>query len=180
MRGGATRALRRRMGASIDTGDDKKSVNVELNIVPYIDLMSCVAAFLLVVAVWVNLAQITIQPKGKARGGDPIPGELPKISVLLQSDTMYVGVSYMTIDPVVLKRQPGADFDWNGLEAALTALKRESEFAERTDIEVAAESTATAPLAYDHIIHAMDTAVKVGFTRVELTEPTSLSWRPTL
>lgn len=168
------------MGASIDTGSDKKSVNVELNIVPYIDLMSCLTAFLLVVAVWVNLAQITIQPKGKARGGDPIPGDPPKISVLLQHDTMYVGVANMTIDAVVLKRPPGADFDWTGLEAALTALKRESEFAERTDIEVSAESTTTAPLTYDHVIHAMDVAVKAGFTQVELTEPTSLSWRPTL
>ena len=172
--------IRERMGASIDSGDDKKSVNVELNIVPYIDLMSCLTAFLLVVAVWVNLAQITIEPKGKARGDPPIDQVIPKISVLLQHDTMFIGVSYMQIDPVVLKRPPGGDFDWNGLEAALIALKRDSEFAERADIEVAAESTATSPLTYDHVIHAMDVAVKVGFTKVELTEPTSLSWRPTL
>ena len=45
------------MGAAIGTGD-KKSVNVELNIVPFIDLMSCLTAFLLVTAVWVNIAQI--------------------------------------------------------------------------------------------------------------------------
>jgi hypothetical protein len=33
------------MGAAIDTGGgDKKSVNVDLNIVPYIDLMSCLTA----------------------------------------------------------------------------------------------------------------------------------------
>ena len=167
------------MGATIDTGGDKKSVNVDLNIVPYIDLMSCLTAFLLVVAVWVNLAQITIEPKGRARG-DP-PGEVkPMISVLLQSDTIYVGVSHMTIDPVILKRQPGADFDWGGLEAALISLKKESELAERTDLEIAAESTADAPLTYDHVVHAMDVAVKVGFTNVGLTEPTSLSWRPTL
>lgn len=169
-----------RMGASIDSGDDKKSVNVELNIVPYIDLMSCLTAFLLVVAVWVNLAQITIEPKGKQRSTGPPIIVPPKISVLLQSDTMYVGVSNMPIDPVVMKRPPGADFDWDGLERALIALKKDSEFAERTDIEVAAESTATSPLTYDHVIHAMDVAVKVGFTKVELTEPTSLSWRPTL
>lgn len=168
------------MGASIDTGGDKKSVNVELNIVPYIDLMSCLTAFLLVVAVWVNLAQITIQPKGKARGGDPPIEVVPEVSVLLQSDRLYVGVANLSIDPVVLPRAPGGDFDWSGLEAALLALKKESDFAERTDIEVAAESSATAPLTYDHVMHAMDTAVKVGFTRPELTEPTSLSWRPTL
>jgi hypothetical protein len=81
---------------------------------------------------------------------------------------------------VVIKRQPAADFDWGGLEAVLAGLKSEEAFVERTNIEIAVESTASAPLSYDHVIHAMDTAVKVGFTRPELTEPTSLSWRPTL
>jgi biopolymer transport protein ExbD len=52
------------MGAAVGT-DAKGSVNVELNIVPFIDLMSCLTAFLLVTAVWVNIAQINIQPKGK-------------------------------------------------------------------------------------------------------------------
>ena len=46
------------MGAAVGTGDGKKSVNVDLNIVPFIDLMSCLTAFLLVTAVWVNIAQI--------------------------------------------------------------------------------------------------------------------------
>jgi len=36
------------MGAAIDTGGNKKSFDVELNIVPFIDLMSCLTAFLLV------------------------------------------------------------------------------------------------------------------------------------
>jgi biopolymer transport protein ExbD len=52
------------MGAVIDSGNDRKNHNVDLNIVPYIDLMSCLTAFLLVVAVWIDIAQITIQPRG--------------------------------------------------------------------------------------------------------------------
>lgn len=167
------------MGANLGT-DDKKSVNVDLNIVPYIDLMSCLTAFLLVVAVWVNLAQITIQPKGRARGGAGPPTETPQISVLLQADTIYVGVAHMAIEPTVLERAPGADYDWDTYEATLRALKKESEFAERIDLEIAAESTNTAPVAYGQLAHAMDLAVKAGFTGVSLFEPTGLSWRPTL
>jgi biopolymer transport protein ExbD len=169
------------MGAAIGTGD-KKSVNVELNIVPYIDLMSCLTAFLLVVAVWVNIAQITIQPKGKNRN-QPITDVIdppPVISVLIQTDTIYIGVSRLAIDPVQIKKAPGGDYDWVTFENALTGLKKEEAFAERNDIEIAAESTATAPVKYDYVIRAMDLAVKVGFTGVGLSEPTSLSWRPTL
>ena len=167
------------MGANLGTEDDKKNVNVDLNIVPYIDLMSCLTAFLLVVAVWVNLAQITIQPKGRARGGTGPDPEIPKISVLMQRDAIYVGVANMAIDPTVLKRAPGEDFDWDAYEATLRALKKESELAERTDLEIAAESTNDAPVAYGYLAHAMDIAVRSGFPGVSLFEPTGLSWRPT-
>lgn len=171
------------MGAAIDTGGgDKKSVNVELNIVPYIDLMSCLTAFLLVVAVWVNLAQITIQPKGKNRN-QPITDVIdppPVISVLIQTNNIYVGVSRLAIDPVEVKRQPGGDYDWTTFENSLIALKKEEAFAERNDLEIAAQSTTMDPVKYNDVIHAMDIAVKVGFHGVGLSEPTSLSWRPTL
>ena len=169
------------MGAAIGTGD-KKSVNVDLNIVPYIDLMSCLTAFLLVVALWVNIAQITTQPKAKNRNQPvtEIHEPPPVISVLIQTDTIYIGVSRLAVDPVQIKRAAGGDFDWVTFENALTALKKEEAFAERNDLEIAAESTTSAPVKYDNVITAMDLAVKVGFSGVGLSEPTSLSWRPTL
>ena len=151
-------------------------------IFPYIDLMSCLTAFLLVVAVWVNIAQITIQPKGKNRNQPitEITDPPPVISVLIQADMMYVGVSRLAVDPVQVRKNPDGNYDWPTFENALIALKKEEAFAERNDIEIAAESTSVAPVKYDHVIQAMDLAVKVGFTGVGLSEPTSLSWRPTL
>ncbi|HVV88310.1 MAG TPA: biopolymer transporter ExbD [Kofleriaceae bacterium] len=172
------------MGASIDTGGNKKSFDVELNIVPFIDLMSCLTAFLLVTAVWVNIAQITITPKGKQRPDvQPPDTPLPVISVLLQPDVVYIGVGRTDkAFPVTqAKKEPGGDYDWTTFETDLGKLKGEEDFAERGDIEIAAESTNPEhPVKYDDIIHAMDLAVKVGFTQVNLSEPSSLSWRPTL
>ena len=111
------------MGAAIDTGD-KKSFNVELNIVPFIDLMSCLTAFLLVTAVWSEIARITIQPKGKSRSNEPPPDEIPaKISVLIQPDMIYVGVSSAPIDPVIAKKENG-EYTWSTVESALTALRK--------------------------------------------------------
>ena len=49
------------MGVSLGSGD-KKSVDVEIQVVPFIDLMSCLTAFLLVTAVWTMFAQINIRP----------------------------------------------------------------------------------------------------------------------
>ena len=172
------------MGASIDTGGNKKSFDVELNIVPFIDLMSCLTAFLLVTAVWVNIAQITITPKGKQRPDVAPPDTpIPVISVLLQPDVVYIGVGRTDKSfPVTqAKKGPDGEYDWTTFETDLAKLKAEEEFAERGDIEIAAESTNPInPVTYDNVVHAMDIAVKVGFTQVNLSEPSSLSWRPTL
>ena len=53
------------MGAAVGT-DDKKSVNVDVNIVPFIDLLSCLTAFLLVTAAWTKIAALPIAPEARA------------------------------------------------------------------------------------------------------------------
>ena len=168
------------MGASLGTGDGKKSVNVDLNIVPFIDLMSCLTAFLLVTAVWVNIAQINIQPKGKNRDTQQVQqdDETVTLSVLVQADRIWVGLSRVNEFQEIPKK--GDQQDWEKLETTLKEHKASAFFADRTDIEVAAESTTQAPVPYQDVIHAMDVAVKVGFIDVGLTEPAGLAARPSL
>jgi hypothetical protein len=142
--------------------------------------MSCLTAFLLVTAVWSNIAQITIQPKGKNRQNEPPPDVIPpKISILIQPDVIYVGVTSLAIDPVVSKKTNG-EYDWSLVENALVALRKEEAFDGRKDIEIAAESVIGNPVPYKDIITTMDIASKTGFDGVGLSEPSSLSWRPTL
>jgi len=167
------------MAASIGTGN-KKSVNVELNIVPFIDLMSCLTAFLLVAAVWVNIAQINIQPKGKTRDQAQVQqdDERVTLSVLVQSDKIWVGLSRVNEFQEIPKK--GDDQDWDKFETTLKEHKSSSFFDQRTDLEIAAESTAAAPVKYQDIIHAMDVAVRVGFVDVGLSDPQGLAARPSL
>ena len=49
-------------------GDRKKPLHAELNLVPYIDLLTCMVAFLLITAVWTQLARLEVQQKGQ---GEP-------------------------------------------------------------------------------------------------------------
>jgi biopolymer transport protein ExbD len=167
------------MAASLGTGD-KKSVNVELNIVPFIDLMSCLTAFLLVTAVWVNIAQLNIQPKGKTRDQSQVQTDEDKVnlSVLVQADKIWVGLSRVNEFQEIPKK--GDDQDWEKLETTLKDHKASAFFADRSDVEIAAESTTAAPVKYQDIIHAMDLAVKVGFLDVGLSDPQGLSARPSL
>ena len=168
------------MGAAVGA-DEKGSVNVELNIIPFIDLMSCLTAFLLVTAVWVNIAQINIQPKGKTRDTSNVQkdDETVTLSVLVQADRIWVGLSRVNEFQEIPKLAAG-DQDWVKFETTLKEHKASSFFLDRADIEIAAESTTQQPVKYQDVIQAMDYAVRVGFIDVGLSDPAGLAARPSL
>src|SRR5262245_65990969 len=84
------------MGVSVDTGGGgggRKAVDVDINLVPFIDMMSCLVAFLLITAVWTNLAQLNVKPKGVGRDAEQqMPTEPPSnLSILVATDSIWVG-----------------------------------------------------------------------------------------
>jgi biopolymer transport protein ExbD len=167
------------MGQALGTGD-KKSLNVELNIVPFIDLMSCLTAFLLVTAVWINIARLEIKPAGRAPGEPCLDGscDVPKLSVLIDADEIWVGVSRVNDFEKIPRTVAG--YDWDKLEASLKQHKASAFFDDKTDIEIAAHSTSEHPIPYQSLIATMDIAVKTGFVDVGVTDPRGLSAQPTL
>lgn len=164
------------MGVSVDSGGGGgKSVDVEINLVPFIDLMSCLVAFLLITAVWTNIAQIKITPKGVGRDAEQtLPTEPPiNISVLVAQDSHWVGLT--TGDRRQIKKTgEGAEgYDYAALAAVLEEYKNQSIFATRQDIEVAAEDG----VPYQAIISTMDTAIAKQFPDIGFVDPNSLSVR---
>jgi biopolymer transport protein ExbD len=138
--------------------NQKGSVNVDLNIVPFIDLMSCLTAFLLVTAVWVQTANLPATPAGRGT----TPGkEHPKLAILVDTDAIDVFAS-----PSGEARHLAAN-DWAGVTAALRALAPADE---PPFVEIAANSTTAHPIAYQQLVTAMDTAVAAGFSDVGVTD----------
>lgn len=161
-----------------DLGTSGKGVNVELNIVPFIDLMSCLTAFLLVTAVWVGTAQLETHPQ--ARHGEPgCPDDScddPKLSVLVSHDQFHIGIS--RLNEIERIERTHTDDDWSKLAAKLRAMKASVYFAHKVDIELAAETTQQHAMTYQTLITAMDVAVQSGFERVAVMDAQSLSARP--
>lgn len=166
------------MGAAIGTEDSNRSRNVELNIIPFIDLLSCLTAFLLVTAVWVNISQLDVQVEGKARDQVKPDTEDPQLSVLVEADGIWIGVSRLEEYERIPKTATG--YDWATLETRLRAHKASSVFADRTNMQVAADSTRVAPVPYQAMVLAMDTAMKAGFRDVNISDPAGLYARPRL
>ncbi len=161
------------MGAS--AGVEGGGVDVELNVVPFIDLMSCLTAFLLVTAVWSQYAQINIKPKGLGKDATKEQDEEPpvNISVLLTENEIWVGLTTGERHQI---RNEGGLYDWAALEEKLEEFRDMPVFLGppmRSDIEIAAEDAVT----YQNVINAMDYSIGMQFRDIGYVDPTSLSVR---
>ena len=78
--------------AGIDTGgghSGRKTINQELALIPFIDLLLCCVMFLLVTAVWAELGQMSVNmPHGT--GDDLPPGDQPRLEVLVSQQGFTV------------------------------------------------------------------------------------------
>lgn len=159
------------MGASVGTGDGE-SVNVELNVVPFIDLMSCLTAFLLVTAVWSQYSQINIKPKGTGRDGtkEKEVDEKIKISILLTQNKIWLG---LTSGEVTIIDNIGGQYNWAELGTKLKEYREMPAFTDRGDIQIAAEDD----VIYQSVMWAMDYSIESKFGDIGYVDPTSLAVR---
>lgn len=168
------------MAASL--GTTGKKFDVDLNIVPFIDLMSCLTAFLLVTAAWVNTAALDIRPKGIARDGhvcfdEPERCEVVTMSILVGHDAVWLGVSRVN-DLERIPHGPGGVPDWLQVGARLREQHASSLFLDSGVAEVAVDSTSTHPMKYQLMVTAMELAGAAGFDDVGVTDPNGLTTTP--
>jgi biopolymer transport protein TolR len=62
-------------------GDRKKPLHADLNLVPYIDLLTCMVAFLLITAVWTQLARLEVLQKGQGQEEGPATVDRMRVAV---------------------------------------------------------------------------------------------------
>ncbi len=149
----------------------RKSVDIDMNLVPFIDVMAVLVAFLLLTAVWTNLAQINIRPGGVGHDTDQVVEPPINLSVLVAEDGLWVGIT--TGQPRKIDKV-GEEHNFEALGEALTYYKKESGiFNDRDDVEIAAEDNVN----YQAVITAMDTAVAKEFKGIRYVDPASLSVR---
>lgn len=142
-----------------------RAKNVELNLVPVIDLMSVLITFLLITAVWTQVSMIQIGSSlyGKKSDTDPNPEPPPLANVVLKVDVKTSGY-VLTAGTQVLSLpllQDGA-YDDDGLIAQLQRVKQL--YPEKIDAVVAIED----PLPYNQMIKAMDDLLVAGFTAISV------------
>jgi biopolymer transport protein ExbD len=146
----------------------KKNVDAEIPLIPFIDLLLCCVMFLLVSAVWNQLARINAnqqQPGQQAPEDQPPPEERVKLILQIQN-TGYVLAS--TAGDRVTIGKNGEVYDITELRSKLQERRRLEP--NRRDIIVAPEDG----VRYEDVVAAMDLVVGEGFPDMSLSDGAAL------
>lgn len=151
--------------AHVEEGGKRRgrAKNVELNLVPVIDLMSVLITFLLITAVWnqVNMMQIGSSLYGKQQD-DKRPTPPPKSDVVLRIDIKAIGYILTVGKQVISLPVNNGVFDDEGLMAQLQRVKQL--YPEKTDVVVQMSDD----LPYEQLIRGMDDCLQSGFPAISV------------
>lgn len=141
-------------GVSVDSGGKggKKSVDSEVNMIPFIDLLVCCIAFLIITAVWTQLERLnaTQNSPGQASADQE---QQERIRLFLQiNDAGYTLAD--TAGTRIPIPKAGGKYDTNRLSNELKNVKRQDP--NRRDLIVSPEDG----VKYEDIIAAMDVALR--------------------
>lgn len=138
--------------------------SVELNLVPFIDLMSVLITFLLITAVWTQVSMIQIGSSlyGKKADTQPNPEPPPLAEIVLKVEVKPAGYVLTVGKQMISLPNQGAEYDDAGLIAQLQRVKQL--YPEKVDAIVAVEDS----LPYNQLIRAMDDLLIAGFSAISV------------
>lgn len=150
--------------AHIDDGQKGgRSTNVDVNIVPFIDLMSVLVIFLLITAVWTQVSMIQIGSSiyGK-RTDDKKVEPPPRAEIPFRLDIKANGYRVIVGRQEMLVPKLKGEYDFGKLISELKKIKEI--YPEKTDCVV----TMSDDLAYVNLIAGMDALLQSGFPQISI------------
>jgi biopolymer transport protein ExbD len=150
------------MSVSLGPGkSNKKPLNAELNLVPYIDLLTCMVAFLLITAVWTQLARLSASQKGQGQAGEETPPEQQVNIVVVVNQEGFNLVVSQEQTPIPKK---GEQYDFEKLGIELKKIK--DAHPDKNDVKVASEDQ----IKFDTLVRTMDAALTSRFPDISLID----------
>ena len=153
------------MSVSVGGGDGgrRRRLNAELNLVPFIDLLSVCITFLLATAVWIELSAMPVdQALSDPNAPPPPPQEVPPpppLTVHVRADGVWVGrkVTEGRNFAVI-----GESYDWTQVETEIATDRRN--LPEEEQVVIVTDDG----IEYRHMIMALDLTRKYGYEKTLL------------
>jgi biopolymer transport protein TolR len=144
-------------------GSGKRELNVELNLVPFIDLMSVCIIFLLITAVWTQVSMIqlgtSIYAKATTEG---LVEPKQRADVMLRVDVKSEGYTLIVGRTQTLLPKVNGEFDEARLKEALKQVK--ISYADKQDAVVSVADE----LSYEVAVKSIDLISNSGFAEVSI------------
>jgi biopolymer transport protein TolR len=156
-------------GAPTPSKSGKKSVDFVVNLIPSIDLLSVLISFLLITAVWTQLARIaTDQAISQNTSAPPQQKEKEKnVNILITADEAVMNITGDR-PPKRVPRLP-EDKYYKEVRSALRGLKERIP-AEAPKVMLAAEDK----VQYKSMIQIMDICLDLGLTAITVANPNTM------
>mgnify|MGYP000896391908 CR=1 FL=1 len=140
----------------------KKPLDAAINLVPFIDLLSCCISFLLITAVWTQLARMDVTQKSKAPSGavDETPPTV-QLTLFIDKDGYTFTKSTGERQQIEMKNE---DYDYAKLADVLAQVKKD--LPDKEDITIKADDS----VIYNKVIRTMDVVLSAKFPNVSLTD----------
>lgn len=152
--------------SEVDSGSKRggRSSNMDLNLVPFIDLMSVLISFLLITAVWTQVSMIQIGSSlyGKKSETQPAQPPPPSADMVLRVDVKTSGYILTVGKQAFSLPNINNEYDEAGLIAQLQRVKQL--YPDKKDAVVAVSDD----LAYERLIKAMDSLLISGFSAISV------------
>lgn len=141
-----------------------RSSSFELNLVPFIDLMSVLITFLLITAVWTQVSMIQIGSSlyGKKSDSQPNPEPPPLADLVLKVEVKAAGHVLTVGKQMISLPMLNGDYDHAALVAQLQRVKQL--YPDKNDAVVAVSDE----LQYELLIKTMDDLLIAGFSAISV------------
>jgi len=140
----------------------KKALNVELNLVPFIDLLTCLICFLLMAAVWIQIGKISVTQSGQGAPTEQTPEDRTKLNlvVTITPQGFLLTGNGQTIADILKKDN---QYDFERLGAKLKEVH--GQYPEKNDIVVTSEDS----IQYQDLINTMDVCLANEFPNISVS-----------
>ena len=146
------------------SGGGKKALNVDLNLVPFIDLLTCLICFLLMAAVWVQIGKISVTQSGQGAPTEQTPEERQQLNLVVAitpQGFLLTGNGQTLEGGDILNKDESYDYDRLGAK-----LKEvHGLFPDKNDIVVMSEDT----IEYKDLINTMDVCLANEFPNISVS-----------
>jgi biopolymer transport protein ExbD len=142
----------------------KKPLDAAINLVPFIDLLSCCISFLLITAVWTQLARMDVTQKGQGAAGsseDQPKENQVQLTLFINKDGYTFSKSTGESTEIPMK---GDEYDYARLGEVLA--KAKTDLPDKNDIAIKSDDA----VIYNKIIRTMDVALSSKFPDIGLSD----------